>query len=81
MAFCFGGLVTKSCLTLAHQGPLSMGFTRQEYWSGLQFPSPGDLQDPVIEPAFLMSPALTGGFFTPRIAVHGEPFMFLKMAT
>ena len=38
-----------------------MGFSRQEYWSGLPFPSPGDLPDPGIEP---MSPALAGGFFT-----------------
>ena len=37
--------------TLAHQAPLSMGFPRQEYWSGLLFPSPGDLSDPGIEPA------------------------------
>ena len=41
--------------------PLPMGFPRQEYWSGLPFPSPGDLPDPGIEP---MSPALAGGFFT-----------------
>ena len=36
--------------TVAHQVPLSMGFPRQEYWSGLPFPSPGDLPDPGIEP-------------------------------
>ena len=54
-----GGLITKSYPTLAtpwtvaHQAPLSMGFSRQEYWSG--FPSPGDLPDPGIEPR---SPAL-----------------------
>ena len=41
--------------TAAHQAPLSMGFSRQEYWSGLPFPSPGGLPDPGIEP---MSPAL-----------------------
>ena len=41
--------------TIAHQGPLSMGFTRQEYWSGLPFPSPGDLPDSGIEP---QSPSL-----------------------
>jgi len=41
--------------TVAHQAPLSMGFSRQEYWSGLPFPSPGDLLDPGIEPT---SPAL-----------------------
>ena len=56
-----GGLVAKSCLTLvilwavSCQAPLSMGFSRQEYWSGLPFPSPGDLPDPGIEPG---SPAL-----------------------
>ena len=44
-----------------HQAPLSIGFTRQEYWSGLPFPSPGDLPDPGIKP---MSPALAAGFFT-----------------
>ena len=36
--------------TVARQAPLSMGFSRQEYWSGLPFPSPGDLPDPGIEP-------------------------------
>ena len=39
-------------------------FSRQEYWSGLPFPSPGDLSHPRIEPTSLMSPALAGGFFT-----------------
>ena len=38
--------------TVAHQAPLSKGFSRQEYWSGLPFPSPGDLPDPGIEPTF-----------------------------
>ena len=56
-----GGLVTKLCPTLANpwtvalQVPLSMGFSRQEYWSGLPFSSPGDLPNPGIEP---WSPAL-----------------------
>ena len=50
--------------TGAHQAPLSLGFSRQEYWSGLPFSSPGDLPDPGIKPATLMSPALAGGFFT-----------------
>ena len=49
--------------TVACQAPLSMAFLRQEYWSGLPFPSPGDLPSPGIEPA---SPALTGRFFTPE---------------
>ena len=47
--------------TLARQAPLSMGFSRQEYWSGLPCPSPGDLPNAGIKPA---SPALAGGFFT-----------------
>ena len=56
-----GGLVTKLCLTLAtpwtvaHQAPLSIGFSRQENWSELPFPLPGDLPDPGIKPG---SPAL-----------------------
>ena len=50
--------------TIAHQSPLSMGFFRQEYWSGLSFPPPGDLLNPGIEPESLTSPALAGGFFT-----------------
>ena len=50
--------------TVACQSPLSMGFPWQEYWSGLPFPSTGDLPNPGIEPASPMSPALSGGFFT-----------------
>ena len=49
---------------VAHQALLSMGFSRQEYWSGLSFPPPGDLPDPGIEPASLASPTLAGEFFT-----------------
>ena len=58
--------MTNSCTpwTVAHQTPLSMGFSRQEYWSGLPCPPPGALPDPGIEPTSLMSPALPGGFFT-----------------
>ena len=41
-----------------------MGFFRQEYWSGLPFPPPGDLPNPGIEPVSFKSPALAGGFFT-----------------
>ena len=41
-----------------------MEFSRQEYWNGLPFPTPGDLSDSEIEPEFLTSPALAGGFFT-----------------
>ena len=57
-----------SC-TIAHQTPVSMGFSRQEYWSGLPFPSPGDLPDSRIKPA---SPSLADGFFTTELL--GKPF-------
>ena len=75
--FLIGGIMTNSCFllfswsvvsdsfattwTVAHQVPLSMEFPRQEHWSGLPFPSPGDLPDPGTEP---VSPALVGRFFT-----------------
>ena len=51
-------------LTVACQAPLSMEFSRQEYWSGWLFPTSGDLSNPGMEPLSLVSPALTGGFFT-----------------
>ena len=60
----------QSCLALcnsrivARQAPLPMGFFRQEYWSWLPRPPPGDLPNPGIEPWSPVSPALTGGFFT-----------------
>ena len=50
--------------TVSHQAPLSLGFPRQEYWSGLPFPPPGDLPDPGIEPSSLVSPALVSAFST-----------------
>ena len=50
--------------TVACQASLFMGFSRQEYWSGLPCPPPGDLPIPGIEPVSLMSPALAGRFFT-----------------
>ena len=63
--------------TVAHQAPLSISFFRQEYWSGLPFPSPGDFPDPGIELASLASAALAGRFFTtnaPWEALHiAEP--------
>ena len=62
--------------TLAHQAPVSQGFSRQEYWSGLPCFPPGDLPNPGIEPMSLMSPVLTGRFFTTSAtwethSVHG----------
>ena len=62
--------IVKSCpilcnpKTAARQAPLSMGFSRQEYWRGLPFLAPGDLPDPGMETACLVSPALAGEFFT-----------------
>ena len=59
--------IAQSCLTLVtpwtvvYQAPLSIGFSGQEYWTGLPFPPPGDLPDPEAEP---VSPALAGVFFT-----------------
>ena len=62
-------LVAKSCPTLvtpwivAIQAPLFLGFPRQEYWSGVPFPTPGDLPYPGMEPVSLVFPALAGRFF------------------
>ena len=81
-----GSLCMLSCLshvqlfatlwTVAHQAPLSMGFSKQEYWNGLSCPPPGDLSHPGIEPTSLMSPALAGRFFT--VAPPGKPFRLLR---
>ena len=60
--------------TVAHQVPLSVGFSRQEHWSGLPFPSPGDLLDPGIK---LMSPALAGRFFTTELP--GKPIIIVAI--
>ena len=65
--------VNQSCPTLAtpwtaaHQAPPSMGFPRQEYWSRLPFPTPGDLPNPGIEPTVLTFPALAGRLFTTTV--------------
>ena len=58
---------------VAHQAPLSVGFLRQEYWSFLPFPPPGDLSDPEIEHA---SPALAGRFFTSEPS--GKPYICVQ---
>ena len=57
--------------TVAHQAPRSMGFSRQEYWSGLPFPSPGDLPDPGIETRY---PSLQADALTTLLFIR---FMFL----
>ena len=61
--------------TVALQAPLSMGFTRQEYWSGLPCLSPGDLPNPGIETASLMSLALEGRFFTTSATWEAQPYL------
>ena len=53
--------------TVTHQAPPSMGFSRQEYWSGLPHPPPGDLPKPGIKPVSLTSPALAGSFFMTQV--------------
>ena len=53
--------------TVVCQAPLSMEFSRQEYWSGMPFPTPGDLPDSGMEPVSLMCPALAGRFFTSSV--------------
>ena len=78
LAFCLG-CVCLLChvwlfatpLTVAQQAPLSMGFPRQEYWSGLLFPIPGDLPHQGMKTTSLASPALEGRFFT--TAPPGKP--------
>ena len=57
--------------TVARQAPLPIEFSSQQHWSGLPFPTPGDLPDPGIEPSFLASPALAGRFFT--TVPNGKP--------
>ena len=62
--------------TVACQAPLLMEFSRQEYWSGVPFPTPVDLPDPGIEPASPVSPALAGRFFTTEPS--GKPHYKIK---
>ena len=69
---CVYVLVAQWCLTVtpwtvAPQAPLSMGFSKQEYWSGLSFSPPGDLPNPGIELVSPVSPALAGGFVTTEL--------------
>ena len=76
-------LVAKSYPTLCYmpvacQAPLSMEFSRQEYWSGLPFPSPGDLPHPGIEPVSPASPALAGRFVTTE--PPGRPHLLAELS-
>ena len=83
-----GALVTKECLTLVTlwtiscQVPLSMGFPKQKYWSGLPFLSAGDLPDPSIKPEFpalQMGSCISGRFFPTE--PPGKPWIFLLLIT
>ena len=80
MQLCMGEVKSLSCVQLfvtpwivAYQAPLSMGLPRQEYWSGLPFPSPGDLPDPGIEPR---SPALEADTLTSE--PPGKPLLTIQ---
>ena len=63
--------------TVARQAPLSMGFSRQEHWSGLPRPPPRDLPDPAIEPKSPMPPTLAGRFLTS--VPPGSPYLVTHM--
>ena len=63
--------------TVAFEVSLSMGFSRQEYWSGLPNPPPEDLPDPRIEPASLTSPALADGFFTTGATWEAHVYVYV----
>ena len=62
-------------LTVVHQASLSVGFPRQEYWSGLPFSPPGNFCDPGIEPTSPAFPASAGGFFTTE--PPGKPYIYI----
>ena len=70
-ALCFPVCAVLSFVQLFATRGLSMGFSRQEYWSGLPFPPPGDLPDPGIKPEF---PALAGGFLTPSATWEAQVY-------
>ena len=65
--------------TVARLAPLSMGFSRQESWSVLPFPTPGDLPNPGTETESLSSPVLAGGFFTTCISWEALPLLKVKV--
>ena len=65
--------------TVAHQAPLTVGFSRQEYWSGLPRPPPGDLSDPEIKLGSLRSPSLAGVFFTTGATCEAWGDTWLKL--
>ena len=76
MLSCFNHVQLFATLwTVAHEALLSLGFSKQEYRSGLPCPPPRDLPDPEIEPSLLMSPALAGRFFTTSATWENPPHL------
>ena len=65
--------------TVACQAPLSMGFSRQEYWNGMPSPSLGDLPEPAVTPASPVSPSLAGRLFTTE--PPGNPFNYFQFSS
>ena len=70
-------LINRSVVYDSCPGSSGHGFPRQKHWSGLPFPSPGDLPDPEIKPVSLTSPALAGGFFTTGAPWEAHPILIL----
>ena len=72
------------CVTLLTgtlQAPVSMGFSKQEYWFGVSFPNPGHLPNPGIKPVSLMSPALASRFFPTSATWEAHIYIHLKIQT
>ena len=76
--FSYIWLFATLCMVARH-APLSMRFSRQEYWSGLPSPPPGDLPDPGIKPTSLTSPALAGGSFTTSTTWEAHIYLYLSV--
>ena len=79
---CFSCVQLSATLwTVVRQALLSMGFSRQEYWSRMPCPPPGDLPDPGIKPASLMSPTLAGGLFTTSATCESTVALVVTIVT
>ena len=81
MCICMCTYLFATPWNVAHQAPLSKGFSRQEYWSGSPLPPPGDLPIPGIEPTSPVSPALTGGFSTTAPAGKPHVYVYIRPPT
>ena len=71
-------LLFRTPWTIAHQAPLSMGLSLQEYWSGLPFPTPGDLPNPGMEPTSPVSPTLAGGWILCHCATWEAHILYIQ---